>query len=60
MVKPGLLSPKLKGSAMQKVGRERTLFHDLLNNCPGKSGNPKPQGSLHVLPPKKLSPKVAG
>ena len=28
---------------------ERTLFHDLINNCLGKSENLKPQGSLHVL-----------
>ena len=28
---------------------ERTLFHDLINNCPGKSENLKPQGLLRVL-----------
>ena len=29
---------------------ERTLFHELINNCLGKSENMKPQGSLRVLP----------
>ena len=32
-----------------KICGERTLFHDLINNCPGKSENMKPQGSLCVL-----------
>ena len=31
-----------------KIFGERTLFHDLINNCPGKSENLRQQGSLHV------------
>ena len=55
-----------------KIYGERTLFHDLTNNCSGKSENLKPQGSLRVLlilcfllrsspppPPPKLFSKVA-
>ena len=32
-----------------KTGGERTLFHDIIYNCPGKSENLKPQGPLRVL-----------
>ena len=32
-----------------KICGERTLFHDLINNCLGKSENLKLQGSLRVL-----------
>ena len=50
-----------------KTGGERTLFHDIIYNCPGKSENLKPQGPLRVLllcfllssSPPKLFSKVA-
>ena len=32
-----------------KICGERTLFHDLINNCPRKSENIKRRGSLRVL-----------
>ena len=32
-----------------KIWGERSLFYDLINNWPGKSGNLKPQGSLCTL-----------
>ena len=32
-----------------KICGERRLFHNLINNCSGKSENLKPQGSLRVL-----------
>ena len=32
-----------------KICRESTLLHSLINKCPGKSENLKPQGSLRVL-----------
>ena len=32
-----------------KLYGERTLFLESINNCPGKSENMKPQGSLRVL-----------
>ena len=51
-----------------KICTERTLFHDLINNCPWKSENLKQQGPLRVLlllcflfrsSPPKLFSKVA-
>ena len=51
-----------------KIYVERTLLHDLMNNCPGKSENLKPKGSLRVFlllcflfrsSPQKLFSKVA-
>ena len=32
-----------------KIHGERRLVHGLINICPGKSKNLKPQGSLHIL-----------
>ena len=32
-----------------KIFGGRSLFYDLINSCPGKSENLKPQGSLRVL-----------
>ena len=32
-----------------KICEERTLFHDLINKCPGESENMKPKGSLRIL-----------
>ena len=55
----------------RKICGERRLeikLHDLINNCPGKSENLKPQGSLRALllfcflfrrSPQKLFSKVA-
>ena len=51
-----------------KICGERTLFHDLINNCPRKSEKIKRRGSLRVLlllwfpfrsSPPKLFSKVA-
>ena len=51
-----------------KIYVERTLLHDLINNCPGKSENLKRKGSVRVLlllcflfrsSPQKLFSKVA-
>ena len=33
----------------EKICEEKRLFHDLINNCPGKSENLKPQVSLCFL-----------
>ena len=32
-----------------KIWEERRLFHDFINNCPGKNENLKPHGSLRVF-----------
>ena len=51
-VKSGLLNPfliQIEKLCYAKICGERTLFHDFVNNCPGKIENLRPQGSLCVL-----------